>query len=423
MKGMLRGFWAAASSRLLPPLVLGFFLLIYIGIAFVTDETLIALMEFTRTSLVLALVLALLPLNYALRLVREARGYLKRRRLLRGEGSEEPQGVFHETVELPAHSALEPIQGRLAALGYRTRLAGGCLAAWRGLSLFPARMLYLAGAFCLFAGILISLTGRSSSRSPIIEGVRMPGSSGEGALVEAIEYANAPGPILSKSLTLRVAGAGPGGASKSYGIYPPALYQGAFVYPRYLGIGLHVRFAAPDLPAGYETHSVLAIYPPGKEAAALVPDSPYQIVFSLAQPEDGSDPFMTGKMVVQFKLLKGTEVVLNGSVPGGGEFARDGYYLAVPETRRLVMTDFIRDYGVLLIWGASLLFLAALLLWLPLRIFWPRREMLFTPRTDRFLACSRAEGGERRHRGVFHETLDLLETKGESLEAGRPTSG
>ncbi|HBG05730.1 MAG TPA: hypothetical protein DDY22_09300 [Geobacter sp.] len=412
MKGLLHRLWAVASSRVLSPVVIGIFLLIYIGIAFVTDETLIALMEFTSRSAALAGLLALLPLNSAARLVLETASHLKRRRSMKGTAAQLPAGLFDETVELPASSSLADLEGRLGSRGYKTRSLEGGVAAWRGVGNFPARALYLAGCFCLFAGILISLTTRTSSRGAIIEGVRLPAPSGQGGMVERIEFAKAPGPILSRHLTLEVAGATPGEGKKSFGLYPPSLYEGAFVYPRYLGVGLHVRFSAPDLPAGYETHSVLAIYPPGKEAAAEIPDSPYQIVFSLAQPEDGSDPYMTGEMVVTFKLLKGKEVVLTGSVPAGGELSRDGYHISFPDTRRLVITDFIRDYGVLLIWAASVMFIVALCIWLPVRLFFPRREMLFASEADALVARSRAEGRVRQHGGVFHEALDLLDAKG-----------
>jgi hypothetical protein len=108
--------------------------------------------------------------------------------------------------------------------------------------------------------------------------------------------------------------------------------------------------------------------------------------------------------------LKGKEVIFTGSAPAGGEFARDGYRLAFPDSRRLVITDFIRDYGVFLIWTAAILFSLAVALFLPLRCFLPRREMLFLNKTGGIRAFSRAEGRRRMHAGVFHEALDALET-------------
>lgn len=98
-------------------------------------------------------------------------------------------------------------------------------------------------------------------------------------------------------------------------------------------------------------------------------------------------------MVFRFKLLKGKDVLLTGSVPGGGEFVRDGYRsLAFPDSRRMVITDFAGDFGVLLIWSAALLFVIAVSVWLPVRIFFPRSEMLFRSERDMVRAWSRAEG-------------------------------
>jgi hypothetical protein len=192
-------------------------------------------------------------------------------------------------------------------------------------------------------------------------------------------------------------------------MYPPSRYGGAFVYPRYLGVGLLIRFSAPDLPTGYEKHAILSIYPPGNEANVEIPDSPYRIVFSLMKANDGSDPYMTGQMVFQFRVLKGKEVLFVGSAPRGGEFVKGGYRLALPDSRRLVITDFIRDNGIPLIWTAGILFVIAACVWLPVKIFFPRREMLFRAGPDVINAFSRAEGRERAHGGVFHEALDLLE--------------
>ena len=199
---------------------------------------------------------------------------------------------------------------------------------------------------------------------------------------------------------------GSGGSGKrTFGLYPPARYGGAFVYPRYLGLALYLRFTAPDLPAGYETHCPLNVFPPGKEENVEIPGSPYRVVFSIPEPETGSDhyiSYMSNKIVFQFKLLKDKDVLFSGTVPGGGEFVRDGFRLALPDVRRLVITDFIKDDGVLFIWWTALFFCAAGALWLPIRLFFPRREMLFRFDLSGSAACSFAEGGARKHAGVFH---------------------
>src|SRR6185369_2876829 len=62
MTRLFRALLAAGASRAVPPVVIGFFFLLYIGIAFFTDETLITLMAFTRKSLFLTVLLALIPL-------------------------------------------------------------------------------------------------------------------------------------------------------------------------------------------------------------------------------------------------------------------------------------------------------------------------------------------------------------------------
>jgi hypothetical protein len=246
----------------------------------------------------------------------------------------------------------------------------------------------------------------------VIEGEPLPTPEGIGGRVERISLASSSGPILIRTLTMEVTPSDSGQGKRIFGIYPPSLYGGAFVYPRFLGLDLFLRFSAPDLPAVYEKHSILNCYPPGKEASEAIPGSPYRIVFSVSEPDAGSDryiSYMTGSITLQFKLLKGNEVLFSGSAPGGGEFVRDGYRLSFPDIRRLVVTDFIGDYGVYFIWAAALLFVAAGCLWLPIRSFFPRREMLFRYEPDATRACSRAEGGARRHAGVFHEALDLVD--------------
>jgi hypothetical protein len=411
VKRTLAALWAALSSRALAPLVIGFFFALYIGIAFFTDETLTVLIALTSRNRFLAAVLGLLPLNFACRIVVEATGYLKRRRALSRVAVALDPALYDETVELAASPDFAGLPERLSAAGYRTRRSGEFLAAWRGISLSPARLVFLATACCLFAGILVSLVGRTVTRQPVIEGELFPSPTGNGGLVQRIVFQKAFGYFLAKDLTMEVAGSGPGDSTKELGVYPPNLVGGAFVYPRYLGVALNCKFTAPDLPGGFEHSDIFAIYPPGKEAQLLVKDSPYKITLSLDKPQDGSDPYMTGQLVLHFKLVKGSDLLLEGNVPKGGEFAKDGFRLVIPEARRMVLTDFVVDYGVLLIWGAGLLLLVAVFVWLPVRLFFPRREMLFQGGGGTVRACSHAEGRAREHAGVFHEVLDVLAGK------------
>jgi len=414
MKRLFRALFAAGSSRAITPVVIGFFFLLYVGIAFFTDETLITLMAFTRKSIILAGILVLIPLNFACRTVRETARHLALRRALSGKPADGMPELFDERVELPASPLLPELESRLAALGYKTRRSENRLRAWCGTSIFPARILFLAASFCLFTGILISITTRTSQRQMVIEGEPLPMPDGVGGMVERITLANSSGSILSKTLNMEVAPSISGYGKRIFGIYPPSLYGGSFVYPRYLGLAILLRFSAPDLPAGYEKHCILNCYPPGKESSEVIPGSPYRIVFSIPEPEAGSDryiSYMTGNVTLQFKLLKGKEVLFTGSVPGGGEFVRDGYRLALPDIRRLVVTDYIGDYGVLFIWAAALLFAVAGCIWLPIRTLFPRREMLFRFDQGIMTTCSFAEGGARKHAGVFHEMLDLIDAK------------
>jgi hypothetical protein len=414
MKRLFRTLFTAVSSRAVPPVVIGLFFILYIGVAFFTDETLITLMAFTRRSVLLAALLALIPLNCAFRLIRETLTFLRMRSAMSGKIKEGTMGMFDEMVEIAVSVPTRELENRLAAVGYKTRRSESYLAAWRGISNFPVRLLLLVGLCCLFTGILITTTSRSSNRQMIVEGEPLPTPDGNGGMVERITLANSNSPVLSRTLTMVVAPSNSGQGKRTFGLYPPSLYGGSFVYPRYLGLSLYLKFSAPEMPVGYEAHNSLNCYPPGKEDSVGVPGSPYRIVFSLPVPEPGSEryiSYLTGQITLQFKLLKGKEVLFTGNVPAGGEFIRDGYRIALPDIRRLVVTDFIGDYGVLFIWAAGLIFGVAGCLWLPIRLFFPRREMLLSFEPERTRACSRAEGGTRKHTGVFHEALDLAESR------------
>jgi len=411
---LLKTFWSALGSRFLPPLVLGFFFLAYVGIAFFTDETLIALMGITRSNIFLAALLALIPLNALVRLARETVRQLRRRQALNGAPVRALPELFDESVELRGAEIPVELEGRLHAAGYRTRRVRGSLAAWRGFGLFPARLLFLAATCFLFSGILASTTVKAVARGMVIEGGPFPCPSGPPARVERITLSPSTGSILARRLTIEVAPEEPGGRRRSFQLYPPSQYGGAFVYPRYLGIGLLVRFAAPDLPQGFEDQAALNLYPPGKEGSVAVPGSPYRLDFSVAVPPEGEDrygSYVSEHKTLQVKLLKGKDLLFSGALPEGGALVRDGYRIELPEVKRLVVTDFVRDYGVYCVWAALALYLAAALLYLPLRICWPRREMLFRAGPDSPAAYSRAEGRSAGHAGVFHDALDLLETR------------
>ena len=407
MKRLVPSLWSLFASRAVTPMVMLCFLLLYIGIAFFSEEPLVTLMGLTRSNPPLALLLALIPLNCGFRLVMEARRFNKRRGLMTGKAGEStPQELFDETVHLSAATPLAVLQGRLEAFGYRTRLSGASLASWQGISLFPAKMLFLAALFCLFSGILISTTLRTARQVAVVEGEPFPLSPAGRDRVELISFAEQRGLFLERTLSIQVAGAD--GTKRVFGVYPPAFYRGYFVYPRFLGIAPLIRFTAPEVPTGFETFYILMIYPPGKEDSASIPGTAYRIVFSLAEPQGGDDPFSSGRMSLLFKILKGDEPVSSGKIPLGGEFAGNGYRLSFPDFRRMVATDLVRDHGVILIWAGTFIFCLAILVWLPVRLFFPRREMLFVEESGSVHACSRAEGRRGKHGGMFHEALDFL---------------
>jgi len=412
MTKLLGRLWRLLSSRALTPGVIAIFLFLYTVVAFWTDEALVVLMQLVRSNLLLSTLLALLPLNSACCLVAETRAYLYRRRLLAGQDLPVLPGLFDEEVPLAPGAVAAPetlarVKGNLESVGYRTRVSERDAAAWRGLHGFPARFLYLAGVFCLFGGILVSLTTRVSLRGSVVEGEPLPGAGPGGRVVSRIGYGKADGLVLSKSLIIESSEPG-SGRREQYGIYPPGRFEGAFVYPRYLGVAAAFRFSAPDFPSGYQQQAPLSIYPPGKEAEVAVPDTDYRLRFSLQPPADGSDPYSTGKLAINFKLLKGTTEVASGTLSSGGEYARDGYRLALLDARRLVITDLIKDRGVVPIWVAGGVFLLAFGYWLVVRLLGPRRELLITWQGETGLALSRAEGRSRRHNEQFHEALDRI---------------
>lgn len=405
MKRLLLLLATLMCSRATTPLVLFCFLLVYIGIAFFSPEPLTSLLSLTATT-PLSLLLAIVPLNCGVRLFRELCRFLNQRAAMNGAihgvVSEE---LYDERCEIAGASRLDKLQDRFGAAGYHTRLTADSLAVWRGVTLAPARMLLLASLCTLFAGILLSITLRSSQREMVIEGEPFPGAVGGGETVKRIVLDDYRGLFLKRTVAIEVEG---GNGSRRFGLYPPSLYGGRFIYPRYLGIAPLIRFAAPDLREGFETFFLLAIYPPGKEDSAVIPGSPYRIVFSMQNPEDGDEPFRSGRFALLFKVLKGENPVVSGTLPMGGSWEKDGYLLSLPDFRRTMTVDLVRDYGVLFIWVSGCFGLVALCCWLPFRVFSSRREMLFVRAGDATVAYSRSEGGRVRHGGMFHEALDLL---------------
>lgn len=403
--------WNLMTSRALIPFVFGVFLLLYIMIAFRTEDALMALINVASANILLIALFALIPLNRVLTLIREMVDYSARKRVMRGHDNAARAELFDEAVIMPGDMrASETVGRRLVDSGYFTRVGTDSVAAWRGVTVFPARVLFLLAMFCLFSGVLISLGGRVSERATVIEGEPLPDPNGgvPGGIVQRIALEKSAGPFLGKTVDIVVAPVANGDVKKTFGLYPPSRFRSSFVYPRYLGVGIHYRLLIPDLPGGYESRPVLSIHPPGKEESRNIEGAPYRIVFSIAQPADGSDPYTTGLFTIQFKLLKGDVLLISGSAPAGGIFENDGYRLEFPEIRRVVIVDYIRDGGVYLIWLSALLFAISICIWLVVRTIFPRREMLFVFTGEKIFTFSRSEGRSRNHDGLFHDMLDSL---------------
>lgn len=414
----MRRVFALIASRRVTPVILVLFLALYIAVASFTDEALITLISLTRGSFFLSFLLALLPVNLLARLFQETGLFIRRSRALRGVPQRECARLFDEEVTLAAPSGYDEVAAFLGGGGYRTAAQGETLGAWRGIAGFPARFLFLLGAFALFLGILLSITTRFVGREMLIEGEPLPPALGVAGRVNKITLTELDrGILLARDLSIDVVvEKGEGTAGRTFGLYPPGLLHGYFLYPRYLGLAPMLRFTAPDLKPDFESFAILMIYPPGREDSAEIPGTPYRITFRLLPAPSGKDPYATGDFHFHCKLLRGDTVLWEQTVPLGGSFARDGYLLAVPEVKRMVSTDFVRDPGVPLIWLAALLLTFSLLLYIPVRVLNPRREILFVREGDRIRGYARSEGKTRRHLGVFHKALDMLNRREGGME-------
>lgn len=392
-------------SRATTPLILSGFLLLYIGIAFFSPEPLSTLFRLTA-HFPLSIFFAVVPLNCGARLIQELRKSSARRAFREGAiVKAEPAELYDEYCTLTGNGSLAQLQERLNSSGYRTRLTPQVLAAWSGVQLAPARILFHGALSLFFAGMLLSIMFRTTQRATVIEGEPFLQAAEGSSTVTGIALEEYHGLFLEKTLAIDLAEAG---GSRRFGLYPPSLYGGRFVYPRYLGVAPLVRFIAPGLPAVSENYFLLSIYPPGREDSAAIPDSPYRIAFTMADPEPGNEPFRSGRFDLSFRIMQGDTPVAAGSLPLGGRWEGSGYRLDLPDFRRTVTVDLVRDYGLFSIWGAMLLCLLSFFYWLPVRFFSPCREMIFHADCGTISAFSRAEGAKRQHAGVFHEALDFL---------------
>lgn len=392
------------ASRRITPLVLALFMALYIGVAFGSDEALTTLIALTQGSLALRCLLLLIVLNVSARLAVETLNFIGRGRALRGAGAVRP-GMFEEEFAAGGGD-LAGAAKWLESAGYRLHQSEGAVGASRGVTLFPARLLFLIGVLLLSLGIFLSLSMRKSARDSVVEGQPLPAQLHTAGRVEAIELRELhDAPLLARDLAIKVSD-GAGGVS-NFGLYPPGKVSGYFLYPRFLGVAPLVQLSAPDLPQVADYY-LLMLYPPGREDSVEIAGTPYKIMFRLLENPD-SDPFISGAFRFGFKILKSGQPVADGILPMGGSFSGKGMTLALPEVKRLVSADFVFDPGVSLLWLALLLLPFSFFVYLPLRLLNPRREILLTVNAGRIVAYCRAEGRKTEHAGVFHEVLDLLD--------------
>lgn len=402
--------------RWLTPLVLALFLLGYIAVALATDEALVTLIGLVQRNLPLQALLALAPLNLGVRMVLDAVNHRRRGVLLRN-GTGEPEGCFDEGQSIPPGGDLDRVATWLGSAGYLVRRGEGWLSGTKGFSLFCARLVGRAGWLLLLAGILLSLAGRVSMRLPLIEGEPFPPDLRTDGMVERIELRELENaPLLARTLAIRATmRTETGAAGRTFGLYPPARVGGAFLYPRYLGVAPRVELVSSDLNQAVSDFFLLQIYPPGREDVAEIGGTPYRVHFRLVEAQSG-DPYSTGRFLFHCRVERAGTVVAEGDLPLGGTLSANGVRLGVPEARRFLVTDFVRDSGVPLIWLAMIMLPLSWLLGSALRLAGARRELLVLVAGGAPRVFSRAEGRHRLHDGVFHEALDLLSTHDISLK-------
>ena len=339
-------FREVVASPAVTPAVIGFFALIYIIVAFYSDEALVTLLALTRNNIPLSLLLACIPVNIAARLIQETGLFIRRRRSVDLQSVRPVLGADEERVELPGKAKMELIEKELGQAGYHYRQGSSFFAAWKGISIFPARVLFLLGLLMLFSGLLLSTTTRTSIRVPIIEGEPLPEAVGVEGRIDQILFQEDRGLFMARSLDIIVAlGGGGSTESKKFSLYPPGSVNGIYLYPRYLGLAPFVEFTPAEPAFAFSSYVTLMIYPPGKEDSVEVPGSPYKIVFSLVEPGTGQDPYISGKYELHFRVLKLMVPVAEGTLNMGASVRQNGSTLAFPNAKRIVVTDLVRDRG------------------------------------------------------------------------------
>lgn len=391
------------AARFITPAVILFFAALYVAISFFTEEAFVTIVGLLKTPLFL--ILFIVPLNLLARLVLEARQRWKKRLVLKRGIT--PEGtLFHEQIELHQVHGIEKGEKWLNSCGYQVRRFSSQLTASKGISLFPSRALFLLGSFLLVLGIALSFATRRVMREAVIEGESLPFAGN--AVVEKISLTEKPdGLVFARDLKVRIHS--PGKGSRDFGLYPPAKMGNSYLYYRYLGVAPLLRLSAPDLQGEASGYYLLAIYPPGREDTAVIPNSPYRLTVALVEPPSGRDPYVSEEFIFQVRCFRGQELQFSRDIATGGSISHGGLSLSIPEARKLVATDFLRDQGFPFIWIGLFLLVLSLLFFIPIRLLAPLREIVICRNDTVATVYSRAEGRKREHDAVFHELLDLVD--------------
>jgi hypothetical protein len=420
MKALLRKAAGFMASTGLIPVVLILILCLYVGISFYTDEALVTLMAFAKQSGIALLLMIIFPVNFICRVLVELKRHRSRQRCMRGAAGTSAEGLFEESINVPAGTAEKDPRQFLENSGFRVTAAEGILAARKGISLLPSRILLVTATALLLTGVAASLAFRSSQRVRLIEGEPLPLGM-EGEVVERIRLlTTANGLLLAQRLLIDVAV--PGQSPKIFDIYPPSRSHGRFVYPRYLAVGVAAEVRAPGLAPGQISRHVLQIYPPGREEQADIPGTPFRMHVRLLQTE-GEDQFSSGRFRFFVRLSALDNDVISGEMLPGGILSAQGTSISFPDVRRIALTDMITDPGVIPIWLAGVLFIGGILLWLPVRIISPRCEILVSREGAAVRAHLYTEGNKREHLGVFNEVLDMIALDETTVTETRYESG
>lgn len=406
MKRTLLALISLLSHRLLSPAVCALFLLLYIGIAFFTDETLVTMVQLIGHNPLALGLLALVAINALLRMIAGIRRWRIARKVAAGLLPADCGLMGRESIAVAGLLDIDETARILRAEGYRVAVRESFVAARRGWSLLCPRLLWRLAVCLLFAGVVLSLSSRQSQRVPVIEGEVLELAGTAPRTVERITLEDAPGHwFLQRRLAITMAA--PDGGRDSYGIYPPGILGNSFLYPRYLAVAPLLRITEPGIGVS-EGFQLIMLYPPGREDMVAL-SGEYRLKLAILPREGVADPFVSGRFDLHVRLLKGDQLLSEGDVPFGGRFESNGLSVELLDARRYVVTDFVRDYGVLCIWMACAAALLAVTLYLPLRLIWPRREMWFSSDGQGGVSawCS-SEGRTRQNEALFYDLLDKI---------------